>query len=127
MRACERCGVSFDSAGQWCIDCLEVENVVDLWSRQSHGPEAAAQKTTIITDLWRKNLSDPQIAKILGVAVFTVLRWRKRLNLPATNHGGYHMMNEAAKKAQLARIPLMVERSLESRRKMASKPAKKFW
>lgn len=102
MRLCDRCGVEFDSPGQWCEDCLEAENTTDIWSRQGNNPEALMRKAEVIKDLWLNGLSDPQIAKRLGIRPYSVLRWRKRLNLPATNHGGFSMMSPANQKASLA-------------------------
>lgn len=130
MHTCDRCGVEFDTAGTWCLDCLDVEGTTDVWrltGYQAQDPEVQAQKAQDIRDLWLNGLSDIDIAKALGVNPMTVLRWRKKLNLPATNHGGFHMMKPESQAAALARIPLMVQQSVEHRRNNPRGPQKRFW
>lgn len=89
-RYCQRCGVEYEGTGTWCSDCLDVEGAANLWGRQPNTPESAEEKATVIKDLWLHQWSDREIARHLGISVKTVLRWRTRLGLAATNHGGVY-------------------------------------
>lgn len=102
-RVCDRCGVPLTIPGQWCIDCIDVESPDSIWDRggaPSHGA-FADEKAQAIRDYWLSGYTDLQTAESLGISRKTVLRWRKRLNLPATNHGGFHYKSEEAKETIL--------------------------
>lgn len=100
---CYRCGVDFDASpyrpGAPCIDCQE--DIGGDW--RNHWlrggvvtPEKMALREADIRRLHKRNMTDPQIAEELGIYTKTVLKWRKRLELPANATGGAHHWKDYA-------------------------------
>ena len=91
IRTCYRCGVDFDASlfipDAPCEDCnLDVPG---RWLRGWSKGTTTEEKEADIRELYAKHLSDPQIAKYLGISPQTVLRWRHKLELPGyTDLGG---------------------------------------
>lgn len=124
MTECYRCGVEFDATpfrpGAPCIDCQE--DIGGDWSNYwlkggLPDPEKMRLREEDIRRLHKRAMTDPQIAAELGIHRTTVVKWRKRLKLPANATGGAQHWKDYAATIEKLRSPEHAQRILAGQRK----------
>lgn len=125
MRTCTRCGVEFESASEWCIDCMEVEEVSVEWpSMSQHDPadkrEAAwAERWEVIKHLYNEGKYDNEIAAEVGVSAYTIFQTRTHAGKPANKRDDRYLWHDKTAQQQHA-AQMVTHRKQAKRGKKAS-------